>query len=199
MILPHNTAVSAKKSLAANNKKVIDGVFCGENVCVMQHDICQNSIPDDFYKADAIYSELSWADGYSKFTSGSIADGTTFEDYIKNVRAVCVSLGAPSFLVCGKKMLSRLSPKRFFPISFAYHNNYPAFVAVFNYDDDIPEIKNERQLQDFLCSKYNNILDFCCGYGELAVYAEKHNKHCVLSDINVNCIEYIINRWCKND
>ena len=194
----YNTAVKGAGNYAKNENRRIIGVRSGKHVSVLQHDMCSDTIPEIFMEADAIYAEPAWKNGYEKFTGGSIADGTTFNAYMQGIRNLCRKLAIPAFVICGRSMTKDLMPDAYFNIEFAFHNNYPACCAVYGFHEPVM-LKNENEIKDFVFSHFNNVLDFSCGYGNTALYAEKHGKHCILSDINVACIEYIAERWCKNE
>jgi len=193
----YNTAVKGAGNHAPNENRLIHDIYHGKHVSVLQHDVCSDIIPEIFRTADAIYTEPAWENGYEKFTDGSIADGTTFNAYMSGIKFLCKELSVPAFLVCGKSMIKYLQPDSYSNIEFVVHNNYPACCAMYGFHEPVI-FKNENEIRDFVFCRFNNVLDFSCGYGNTALFAEKHKKHCILSDINVKCIEYIIERWCKN-
>lgn len=192
----HNTAVSTAGQHADNSIKVLNGVFFGKNVTTFQHDLCTNT-PELFKTADAIYSEVAWKNGYRKFVDGSIAENTTFDLYIKSIVRVVKELNVPAFILCGRQMLKRLQPDRYIGIKFAFHNDYPAYIAIYNFHDGIAQIVDEADMLDFIFERFNNVLDFSCGYGETGMYAVIHEKKCILTDINAKCIDYIAQKWCN--
>ena len=88
-------------------------------------------------------------------------------------------------------MLRRLTPDRAYTIRYEYHKYDNAQYAIYNYDGDFANIRNEYDGRDFVCRTFNNICDPCCGYGIIAEPILTHGKRGVLSDINADCIHYV--------
>lgn len=151
---------------------------------IMQHDICLEDIPDEFYNADAVYSVMAWRAGYKHFTNGTIAEGTDFDMYCKGMSRCIAKLNKPTFVVSNRTFVNKLSPQRIEPIRFDRFNSDDV-CAVWNYTGHIP--KTTTELMEFIGRTYETVLDFCCGYGEITEYT----LHAILSDINTGCLDYI--------
>lgn len=175
-----------------NSNQVID-YFENDRVKVIQNDICKN-IPEVFNDANAIFSIIPWIAGYNNFTKETIADDTTYYDYLQGVSRLA-KLGKPMFIACSKQafMKQRLNPDRIlYDIDFSEYPSYKCTIFIFNYDDDV-NIKSTDELRDWMCKKFNCVLDFSCGYAyNLRDCASKNNCKLVLADINYNCLNEII-------
>lgn len=185
--MKYNTAYIASGKNASNSKEVF-GIYNGGGITVLQHDICTGIHPS-MRDADIIHTEIAWEQGYEKFTNNTIAEDTTFNQYLEGIRQLCKGLEIPSFIVCGKKLLKRLDPDRVIPITYRFHS-YPAYYAVYNYEGPI-SVKDEFEGRDFVARAGNTILDPCCGYGIIANDILKYSKKGILSDINTECLKYI--------
>lgn len=189
----YNTAVKASGSLANNINKVLEGSYEDGRFLTFQHDICKG-VDERFKKCDAIHSEIAWRAGYDKFIDNTIASDTTFDDYINGIVSVCRELSVPAFIVCGKAMLKKMNPDAILKIKYTFHN-CDAYYAIYNYNGEMEGVFDEYSGRDWVAKTFNCILDPCCGYGIIANDIIKHNKQGVLSDINVECLEYISNNY----
>ena len=189
----YNTAVKASGNLANNINRILDNEFKDERFIVFQHDICKG-VDSRFRICDAIHSEIAWRAGYSKFTDNTIAKDTTFNEYLDGIVNTCRDLRIPSFIVCGKAMIKRMDPDNVIPIKYTFHN-CDAYYAIYNYDRNLDGVFDEYSGRNWVASNFNCILDPCCGYGIIANDIIAHNKRGVLSDINVECLEYINNNY----
>lgn len=183
----YNTAVKARGSVP-EGKKILTDTFEGRGLTVFQHDVCRGVDPR-FKACDALHTEIAWVAGYEKFTKGSIAENTTFDEYCRAIGKICRELKIPAFIVCGKQNAKKLNPDRIIPVFFRFHR-IDALYAVFNYDGSFSPA-NEYEGRDFVAKNFDNILDPCCGYGTIAHWIQKYGKRGVLSDINTACLEYI--------
>jgi hypothetical protein len=189
----YNTAVKAHGSIP-EGKKVLNEIFTGNGLTVFQHDICKGIVPA-FRACDAIHTEIAWVAGYKKFTQGSIAEDTTFDEYCAAIRYLCRELNVPAFIVCGKQNVKKLAPDRIVPVYYAFHR-IDALYAVYNYTGDFSP-KDEYEGRDFVARHFGKVLDPCCGFGILAEDLQRHGKQGVLTDINTTCLEYINERFIK--
>lgn len=189
--MKYNTAVKAHGSIP-EGKKVLTEIFTGNGLTVFQHDICKGIAPE-FLDCDAIHSEISWVAGYRKFTQGTIAEDTTFDEYCAAIGRLCRDLKVPAFIVCGKQNVKKLAPDRIIPVYYEFHR-IDALYAVFNYEGEFAP-KNEFEGRDFVARQFDNILDPCCGFGILAESLIRYRKKGVLTDINTTCLEYINDRF----
>lgn len=189
--MKYNTAVGSR-GIVPREKKILNTVFTGNGLTVFQHDICMGVAPE-FRNCDAIHTEISWVAGYKKFTQGSIAEDTTFDEYCSSVSSLCRELKVPAFIVCGKQNAKKLKPDRIIPVRYEFHK-IDALYAIFNYDGEFSP-RNEYEGRDFVASHFDDILDPCCGFGIIAYDLRRYQKRGVLTDINATCLEYINERF----
>lgn len=187
----HNTVWKYHTAVGKYHKNINDDFKCItiKGVTLLKHDTCAGFI-DTFYPCDCIYSEISWIKGYEKFTAGTIAEGSSYMDYIKGILNIVKTLNVPTFLVCGVYECRMLEPQRIEAIRFKYHGNYKSCCAVYNMDEYLP-FGDEVAARAYVCKKYANVLDFNCGYGNIARDIVHYNKRGVLCDINTECLSYI--------
>ena len=184
----YNSAVSARKSLAGFETK-FEGVWGNDNITVFKHDIC-TGMNDLFRNADAVYSSLAWKNGYEKFTHGSIAEDTSFDDYINGLKKTIRELGIPAFLICGSSFVKKLEPDMDIDIFFKLHNYPHARVAIYNYSR-LECVRDEDALRDYVGRHFRTVLDPSCGYGNLIPYCQ----NTILSDINDDCLNHIVKQY----
>lgn len=143
---------------------------------VFRHDISKGISPR-FKKADCIYSEPAWRHGYKKFMQRSnTTDFPPYKDYLLNQEKVVKELGIPAFILCGADMLRTLKPQWVQDIYFYPYKDSKNFkIAVYNY----PQFKfgSDHELLGILAEKFNTILDFNCGYGNLIPFIREKGKH----------------------
>lgn len=189
----YNTAVGGK---VAKGKKLLPDTFACEDLTVFQHDVCKGIDPR-FLGADALHTEIAWVAGYDKFTEGTIAQGSTFDEYCAAIGNLCRELKIPAFVVCGKQNARKLNPDRIIPTFYRYHR-IDALYAVFNYDGEFSPI-NEFEGREFVAQHFNTVLDPCCGYGIIVPTLRKYGKRGILSDVNTACLEYIDETFIREE
>jgi len=157
--------------------------YSDNNNLVFRWDITQG-MHETFTHADAIYSEPSWKQGYSKFLHrAGIVQNNQFTDYLTAIRNVILTLQKPAYIIAGKHMLKKLAPAQIGRIKL---HGYDSYVALW-FIDAIPNTCTVPALLDYVCTQHSTILDFCCGYGNVASKA----KHFVCSDVNAKCVYYV--------
>lgn len=184
----YNSAIKAKQSSIPLNT-AFSGVYTNDKVTVFKHDVCSGA-HELFKNADVIYSETAWRQGYNKFTAGTIAQDTTFNEYIDSLKGIIRELGIPAFLVVGASFIKRLEPDKVVDITFKIHNYPHAKIAVYNYDGDL-DVKDEYELREFIGKHWKTVLNPCCGYGNIIETSEK----AICSDINDDCLNYIVETY----
>jgi len=171
---------------------------------VFAHDIVRGG-HIHFENADAIYSEPSWRDGYGKFRSRAGIEDGDYKAYLAAMRRVIVRLAVPTYMVIGKHMVRALKPAETWPIEL---RGYPAVLGVWNTAINVPEIDalaanlhpllgavTPAIVVHYVCQRHDMILDFNCGYGNLAAAALEHGKRFICSDINRKCVYYVATRY----
>lgn len=189
----YNTAVKAHGSIPAG-KRVSERIAIGRGLTVFQHDVCKGIHPL-FRDATAIHTEIAWVAGYERFTRGSIAEGTSYDDYCSAIGNMCRELGVPAFIVCGKQNVAKLRPDRSVPVRYAFHR-IDAIYAIFNYEGEFSPA-DEYEGREFVCRHFDVVLDPCCGYGIIAPVLQRYGKRGILSDINVPCLEYVAETYIE--
>lgn len=151
-----------------------------------QYDINKgyNSI---FDKANCIYIEPAWRDGYYKFAKRAGVFNAEFNDYLDNIRIVIEMFNKPSFVVMGKHMIKRLAPDDTIPIKL---HGYGCYVGVYN-STIKGEFKTNYDFMEYISTRFNCVLDFCCGYGNTLRYF----KRFVASDVNSKCVYYVAKKY----
>lgn len=192
----YHTALHRKAHKQDPQHNVDSLIHTGNGITVFQHDICKGLDQHGlFRKCDAIHTEPSWRAGYDIFTDGTIADGSTFNDYLDGIVKCVRELGVPAFILCGKAMLKKLDPDRVVEVRFAQHHSDGAQYAIYAYDGPF-DVKDEIEGRNFVTTHFSNVLDFSCGYGNLADAALKNGCCATLSDINTDCIQYVARYYC---
>lgn len=186
----YNSALRNKMNIP---KSIIDPkVYRFGKMTVFQHDIC-SGMCEEFMKAGVIYSELSYPNGYERFTRETQAEGSSYSNYLDGLAYVIGVLKVPTFLVIGNYSSAYLKPHRVKPIKFQIHNA-DTLCIVYNYEDKL-EFTSEIECREFVCRSFDNILDPCCGFGIIAKTALNYGRRVILSDINSACIYYIFGRY----
>ncbi len=157
-------------------------VFC--------HDLTRGVQPL-YQRADAIYSEPAWKDGYALFMARAGADtDASYAGYLRYLAAIdsaVKKLKVPSYITLGKHMLKYLKPERVQPIRL---HGYEALLGAWNVDE-LPELKTNEDAIAHVAERYGCVLDFSCGYGNLARAMWTRGKRFVCSDINARCVYYV--------
>lgn len=163
---------------------------------VFKHDVL-NGYSDRFKCAEAIYSEISWRDGFEKFMKRANKNTTnTFKDYMNGVIDIVKTLKVPTFITAGKHHFSYL--KKITPIyqPITLHGT-ECFIAIAYYSPLVDEFSGmtNYQVTDKITKNFDNILDFSCGYGNTAEFAIRNNKNFICSDVNGKCVRYVAKKY----
>jgi SAM-dependent methyltransferase len=156
---------------------------------VFRHDLT-SEIPSLFHNADAIYSEPAWRDGYAKFIERANAETDSsylgYLNYLSSIEKTINKLTIPAYILMGKHMLKYIHPDQVKPINL--HGN--AVLGVWG--TDIPPKSNAHDdVLNFVANNYGCVLDFSCGYGNVAKAMTQRHKRFVCSDINPKCVYYV--------
>jgi hypothetical protein len=156
---------------------------------VFRHDITHGMHPNYFKQADAIYSEPAWKDGYTKFLdrAGAKSGAADFRQYLSGMRQVILTLGKPTYVVLGRHMLRHLQPDHVVDIKL---HGYKCLLGVWHAEPPAgPKTNNDAV--SFVADQYRKVLDFSCGYGNVARAMKEHGKQFICSDINRRCVYYV--------
>lgn len=146
-----------------------------------------------FRRADALYSEPSWRQGYPKFLKRAGADGSSdFSEYLAMLQRVIFELALPSYVVMGKHMFKALAPPLTAPVDI---HGYGGLVGVWNAETPPETVADIDTLVNWVCEQHETVLDPCCGYGNVATHAQRF----VCADINRKCVYYIAKRYLGYD
>lgn len=156
-------------------------VFC--------HDISIGMHPNYFKQADAIYSEPAWKDGYMKFLdrAGAKSGAADFQQYLSGMRRVILKLNKPAYIVLGRHMLRHLHPDHIIDIKL---HGYKCLLGIWHTDPPVG-LKTNNDAVSFMADRYQKVLDFSCGYGNVARAMKTRGKHFICSDINRKCVYYV--------
>lgn len=195
-----HTAMESKGGVA-NGGGILEETYKGNGLTVLQHDICKGPA-DEFRNADALFTIISWRAGYKKYTAGTVAEDTNWVDYLNGIRRTILELGVPAFIVCHQSALKHLRPDIDIPIHYKLFDCTDR-LAIWNYyaAENMNMVEgeelNEENLMEWIVKNNDVILDPCCGYGQLADVIIRQGKQGILSDINVECLKYINEEYCK--
>ena len=163
--------------------------FDNNGSIAMQHDISFD-IPDEFRNAQCIYSEPAWHYGYDEFRKRAGLDESSYDFYLSNILRIIYELNIPSFIVMGKRMAKKLRPEK---LGDVYLHSYKSIQGCWNCEPI--NCSNNFDLASKVANRFDNILDFSCGYGIIARELYKKNKKFICSDINKKCVYYIANNF----
>lgn len=142
-------------------------------------------------KADVIYSDLPWRNGYHKFYKRSgLIPRLNYHDFLGYIGMQLLVLGKPAVIVSGDH--ARI-PLTFYDTSIATRlNGAKARAYLWKIKPDVLEgCADSVEIIHRLADGYNCVGDFCCGYGRAGRIFAEHGCRFVLSDINADCIGYI--------
>jgi hypothetical protein len=183
-----HSALSGKGGICPSSDKKNEQRFYNDRIIAFQHDVCDPIVPIEFSLAKAIHVVIPWRDGYQKFVEYTIAKDSSFADYLDGMMGIINLLKIPTFILSGKQIGRTMKPDR---LHEAYMSNYGgrSVYSVWNYGGVLPNSADE--IEDFVGSEYGWVLDFSCGYGEIA----DHCKKAILTDVNTGCIDYIVSKY----
>ena len=155
---------------------------------VFRHDITIGIHPL-FKGANVIYIEPPWKDGYEEFNGrAGINTALSYNDYLETIKKVIIELNKPSVCIMGKHMQQTLSPDLVIDIKL---HNYKCLAGLWKIELGSDNPKDSYSLIEILASKYNRVLDFCCGYGNTGLIFKDHGKRFIMSDLNGRCVAYV--------
>lgn len=165
--------------------------FEADGNIAIAHDITKGILPE-YQNADVIYSEPCWRAGYEKFASTvGVKQRLPYNDYLQIQSNIVRNLGIPAFIMSGVSMIKHLKADAVVDIWFEQHD-CPAYINVYNADKSIINgCKTNEDVIDSLCQKFNVILDFNSGYGNICEHALKYGKHFICTDLCPTAIEYV--------
>jgi hypothetical protein len=140
----------------------------------------------ELHNIDVIYSEPSWQKGYSVFAERAGTKTGEFREYLSSIKEIIDLYNCPVFLTIGKHMTRTLKPEHVGEIKL---NGGNALIGIWNHEK--VEFSSNIDVIEYVTTKFNNILDFSCGYGNIVEYCIKKGKNFTCCDINAKCIYYI--------
>ena len=161
-------------------------VAIGKNIHASIFNVENDSVPDHFKKADFIYADLPYKNGYETFNKRANKSGKGYSYFVQKVLNVTKEIGKPFYLI-GEKHISEYKGLNKCEIYYTPHK-----CTTYCYSNmEMPNVKTTNELLDYLFKKNSIGLDFLCGYGTTGRFAIKHNKFAILADYNPKCIGYI--------
>lgn len=175
---------------ALKNESTIDGeleYYENSGSYVFQHDITKG-IHQLYGKAEAIYSEPAWDKGYYLFLErAGMNPNSTHNEYLRCIKNIINELCLPTFLVMGKHMVKKLGPEYSIDMKI---NKGNCILGTWHFKGAL-SFKTNNEVINFVAENYNNVLDFSCGYGNMAQKMNELKKSFICSDINKKCVYYI--------
>lgn len=157
---------------------------------VFQYDLTQGIHPR-FRRAEVVYSEPAWKDGYAKFAQrAGVPTDPSYAGYLRylaTIDSIINELGVPAYVVLGKHMLKWVHPE--YTQSINLHG-YECLLGIWHTHESVPGHTNDEVLA-WVADRYGTVLDFSCGYGNVARAMTERGKQFICSDLNPKCIYYI--------
>jgi hypothetical protein len=147
-----------------------------------------------FSKADAIYSEPAWNHGFSLYYQRANQKPESYQKYLESINRLIINMDVPSYIVMGKRMLQSFEPDTKLKVQL---NSTNAWLCVWNAPEPVisKSIIRHIDIIEYIANKYNHILDFCCGYGNIIPPLLDKGKTFTCSDINIKCVYYIASNY----
>lgn len=163
------------------------------------HDMA-NGWPELMDRADVIYSDLPWTQGYILFHDRAKRRvQMPYTDFIAHVGSILAGIKAPAIMITGKHAIALLMPNEYMPITL---NGDPAVACLWRIGvNQLENISTETDLLRYLSRVYKCIGDPFCGYGRAGRIFAQAGKQFVMSDLNSVCIGYIAEHgamWHEN-
>ena len=135
---------------------------------VFFNDMSKNYMCEAFKTCDVVFSEISWAYGYSRFNSKAGNEPNSYNDYLTNINRMIEELEVPAFIICGKPAAKHFPFAKAYPITINTSGTSMSGcqVYVWNFDYDSLGITSTDELTSYLAEHYEKCLDPSCGYGE---------------------------------
>lgn len=154
------------------------------------HDLTEDYFPDEFFRADVVYSEISWTQGFDVFQerAGNAENKGMVYKYLLNVKRCIEELDVPGYIIGGKRLMRLLKPEDIHKVYWEFHG-IQVYALLFN-GADLPryETKTQMDVLGFVAKNYGCVLDYSCGYGNTALKCIDEGAEFVMSDVNPKCI-----------
>jgi len=183
-----------KPNLSANNQDKKYGVYNINDNIVMHHDI-HNGYNTIYNKCDIIYSEPAWKHGYDIFMNKAGFKKINFNEYVNDICNFLLNAKKPAIIITGindSKLYIKNLQFKTHKIKLQVHNCNA--MALF-YNISPITVNNNIDLLNVISKNYNNVGDFCAGYGNTADIFYQANKNFVMSDVNPYFVSYIVNKY----
>lgn len=150
------------------------------------------SVPQEFNKADVIYTEPAWRHGYEKFNEKVGKEAGSYKEYLKAILNVISQLDVPAYIIGSQYMVTKMNPDDIHKVRMELHD-VEAYVMLWNGADFVPrhEIYTRLDAIHYVAENYDCLLDFSCGYGGTAKVAQEHDTNFICTDINPKCTYYV--------
>lgn len=189
----YHTSLRNKKVLAFEcQEKRQKSVFRSSKGVVFQHDL-EEGFHELFLQTDSVYSEIPWKKGYEIFSKKVGKKIFSYRNFLEQIKDIIEKQKTPTFIISGKIGLKILEPEQIKSI-YISEIGVLAYLGIWRYHN-LPDFKKSRDLINWVVNNYNNPLDFCCGYGNLARGCFENNKSFVCSDVSLDCISFIAENY----
>lgn len=182
------SAIKGKSTEYHGDFKPIDGM-------VFYNDLSRRCVRPEFERADFVYSEPAWLNGYYKFNEiAGNSDCESWKEYVTNIDRLVHALGKPSFVTGGVSHGKYLTGWDRREIRLAHDNveinatsNTRIYLYFWNYDldfcpDTVMDLLRELKSRGFKCP-----LDPSCGFGEHLLTFDDF----VACDINTDSLAWL--------
>lgn len=164
-------------------------VTCDRGVALV-HDVMAGPLPAAFERADLLYAEGVWADGWAESERRSGRPQRAYIEYLAALSRVVTGTLRPVVLVMGQRARSHLPRAKEYPIRLR-----GAMAVAYCYRLRPPlvghGVSTTEELLAKLAERFAVIGDFCAGYGNSGRIFAQAGKGFVLSDVNPRCIGVI--------
>jgi len=158
----------------------------------LQNDLVTQGLPSAMDECDVIYGECPWPEGFKKFDDMADVDRRPYALFQKAVLQMILTTPKPIYMILGRTLLRPL-PK---PAGLADTklNGGDVMIAWWN-DRYKGPLDSNVHITEHLGSRYKNMGDFCCGYGEpLFKFLDGGGERFVGADHNGKCIRVLAER-----
>ncbi len=148
---------------------------------IFKHDLTAG-IPKIYNKCDLLYTEPSWLVGYKIFCKR--ANMVPYGDYKKYISMLSnLTYGKKTIvMIIGKSAIKNMN-QNYSKIRVKM-NNY--WETAYGWNIDLSKYNESKSFEFIkqLSNDYNNVGDFCCGFGNTGRIFKENGKNFIMSDIS---------------
>lgn len=171
--------------------EAIDYYEAPDGSVMFQHDIL-GGVAEPFSRANVVYTEPAWRQGYERFMQRADAKNIPgFDAYMGMQERVIRELDIPAYMIGGANTLHYIDPDDAHEIYFEFHD-CDAWAFLWNNPEYDPyDVDTVVDVLYTMRENYNWALDFNCGQGRTARAMHDAGKQFVCSDVNGRVINQI--------